>query len=67
MGRAFLFADRLRVNIHGGAHVGVPQQFLLDFQIHAKLPQHGAVGVTVMPSAAARSASRACLQISDSA
>jgi hypothetical protein len=45
MGRAFLFADRLRVNIHGGAHVGVPQQFLLDFQIHAKLPQHGAVGV----------------------
>jgi hypothetical protein len=36
MGRAFLFADRLSVNIHRGSHVGVPQQFLLHLHVHAK-------------------------------
>jgi hypothetical protein len=45
MGCAFLFADRLRLNVHRGPHVGAPQQFLLDFKIHTKLPEHGAVGV----------------------
>lgn len=45
MGCALFFADRLSVNVHRSSHVGVPQQFLLDSQVHAKLPQHGAVGM----------------------
>ena len=40
MGCAFLFTDRLRVNIHRGPHISVPQQFLLNFNVDSELPQH---------------------------
>ena len=55
MGCAFLFTDRLRVNIHRGPRISVPQQFLLNFNVDSELPQHGAVGVSKgMPSHAVR-------------
>ena len=40
-----LFADRLRVDVHRGSQIGVPQQFLLDVQIHTQLSQHVPKGV----------------------
>jgi hypothetical protein len=45
MRHSLLFADRLGVNVHFGTHIGVPQEFLLNFHVHAKLPQCRAVGV----------------------
>jgi hypothetical protein len=61
MGCSFLFADRLRVSVHRGSHVGMPQQFLLHFHVDAELPLHGAVGVPKrMPTQPAAKPSGCC-------
>ena len=43
-----LTGSGLSVDIQRGTHVGVPQQFLLDFDVSAHVPQHAGKHVTEM-------------------